>query len=70
MPTPKAPIPKHEDRLTMAKTKSHAFHNHNPTGSKLVKRIFKVKHGYKAGSYEQALEWFTAYDPANVQKTA
>lgn len=41
----KPPVP--TDRTGVAKTRPYSSHVHQPTGSKMQRRIFKVKHGYK-----------------------
>lgn len=33
----------------------------NPAGTKAVLRFYKAKHGMKAQSVEDALEWYSAY---------
>lgn len=34
-----------------------------PAGTKLILRFYKAKHGIKAKSTEEALEWYRTYDP-------
>lgn len=32
-----------------------------PAGSKIIMRFYKAKHGTKAGSFEEAREWYAGY---------
>lgn len=34
-----------------------------PAGTKLILRFYKAKHGMKAQSVEDALEWYRTYNP-------
>lgn len=51
------PVPKHADRMDRAKTRPYAFHRHNPTGSKLMRRAYRLHFSTRA-TYEVARDWY------------
>lgn len=53
----KAPKPPHKDRPLRGQTRTYAVHKHNPTGSKLLRKFYRAKHGI-AATYAEALSWY------------
>lgn len=49
--------------LPQGRGRSRIEGKRNPAGSKLVMRFFKAKHGVKADSIEDAMEWYRNYEP-------
>lgn len=49
--------------LPSGRSRSRVQGPRNAAGSKLVLRAYKAKHGTKAHSVEEALEWYRNYEP-------
>lgn len=43
-------------------SKKHYHHQHNPTGSKFLRRAYKAKTGLR-GTYREAAEWYAQHNP-------
>lgn len=56
---PAPPKPLAGGRIEVGETRLHARHEHNPPGSKLLRKAFKFSTG-RRGIFKEAKSWYTS----------